>query len=337
MKILFTGMGSSHCKRTDNTGFFAALADSYGEIAEVVWSPPKLSWTRAELEEFDAIFLGFMPPTSKSANYAYGALHVMNLMYESPKLNLVVDSPQMWQYKNSVNLFKRSPEQIFSSFYEKRFNFHEAKSGKARHSIESLSEKLNSIPWPSSIVPSLPWIDNASAKEKVSFVTPDSIRLINLDSFLLKNASPYLSRSTSWAVSNIKSTWWEKLRPTLRYDGIPLSDSPRRANDELACSRLKSSRAALLVPQERGTGSWWSYGYIQAMNTSTPVATHWQETLGFSPTWSLLPYNLEDMEPYDLQELASAQKKIYESAIPGRDEMRKALEKLVLESSKERL
>jgi hypothetical protein len=117
MKILFTGMGSSHCKKTDNASFFSSLADGYSELAEVVWSAPKITWSRADLESFDLVFLGFMPITSKSANHLYGALHVLNLLYESPKLRLVVDNPQIWQYKNSISSFRRAPEQIFTDFY----------------------------------------------------------------------------------------------------------------------------------------------------------------------------------------------------------------------------
>jgi len=336
MKILFTGMGSSHCKKTDNASFFSSLADGYSELAEVVWSAPKITWSRADLESFDLVFLGFMPITSKSANHLYGALHVLNLLYESPKLRLVVDNPQIWQYKNSISSFRRAPEQIFTDFYKTRYDFTNAKVGKVRHSIDSVAEKMTTLAWPITIAPRLPWSSDSDLKNKLPFIDQSKLVAINLDSMLITSETPRIGRSNLWAVDAINSTWWTKLSPTLKYPGESLQGSGRKAVDSIALSNIATSLAAAIAPQERKTGTWWSYRYIQAMNTVTPIATLWQESISLGDEWGMLPYQLEDMEPYDRQHIAFQQKKLYEAAIPKRSETLQVLEKVMLNLSKER-
>lgn len=334
MKILFTGMTSSHCKDGQNISFFRALARAYSNLAEIVWSTPKLSWSRADLEKFDLVVLGMAPPTSLASNYIYGSLHVLNLLYESPKLRLVVDSPQMWQYKNSFRAFKRDPEQIFGSFYKNRINYEEAKSGKSRSSVESVAEKLQSVQWPTTLVPVTPWLSEKDIANKISFISEDSIVPINLDSFLLEETSPQIGRNQKWAVENTSSVWWKSLEKTLTHPGESIRYSKKPKDSEIF-QRIKTSFGLIVPPQDRKIGSWWSYRYVQAMNSATPVITYWNDIGEFDSSWKYLGYQLEDMEPYDRQHVAYQQRKSYMSEIPKKDDSLKTLNKLVLDFQKE--
>lgn len=335
MKVLFTGMSSSHCKEGKNESFFRTLAKAYGEFSEVVWSEPKLSWTRSDLENFDEIVFGFAPPTSMGANYIYGAIHVLNLMYESPKLAVVVDSPQMWQYKNSVRAFKRDPDQIFGPFYSKRRNYKEAKTGNIVSAAQSLADKMSSISWPRTYVPKLPWSSNESIAEKIPFVSSSSIVPLNLDSFLLVKDTPKVHRQEQWAVDNVKSSWWSTLSGGLRLPGESIKDSSKPKDLE-AEQRISMSMGLIMTPQDRNMGTWWSYRYIQGMNTVTPIATYWQDTAAFSEQWSWLAYQIEDMEPYERQDVAFKQRKAYEAAIPTREESLNTLQNMMVDFQKER-
>lgn len=334
MKILFTGMTSAHCKDGQNVSFFRTLAKAYSEIAEVVWSTPKLSWSRADLEKFDLVVLGMAPPTSLASNYIYGSLHVLNLLYESPKLRIAVDSPQMWQYKNSLRAFKRDPEQIFGSFYQNRVNYEEAKNGKVRSSVESVAEKLQSVKWPTTIVPKLPWLSDDEIKRKVSFISEDSVICINLDSFLIEETSPQIGRSNTWAVENTSSVWWKTLENTLTNPGVSIRYS-KKPKDEEVFQRIKSSFGLIVPPQDRKVGTWWSYRHIQAINSATPVITYWNDIGSFDESWRYLGYQLEDMDPYDRQHVAYQQRKSYISSTPDKDSSLKTLNKLVLDFQKE--
>jgi len=328
MKVLFTGMSSSHCKESKNESFFKTISKAYSEFAEVTWSIPKLSWKRSDLENFDEIVFGFAPPTSVGANYLYGAVHVMNLMYESPKFKIVVDSPQMWQYKNSVRAFKRDPDQIFGSFYSSRRDYNEAKNGKLRAEAEQLAQKMATVSWPVTYVPSLPWSVEESLKAKVGFINSESIVPLNLDALLLTKDTPKINRSNQWAVDNINSSWWKKLKATLRYPEMSIK-SGKKPKDLEAEERINMCMALAVAPQDRKIGTWWSYRYIQGLNTTTPIVTQWQDTLNFSSEWAYLAYQLEDMEPYERQQVAFDQIRSYKDGIPDRNSAVSKLKNIV--------
>lgn len=317
MKVLFTGMSSSHCKPGKNETFFKTLARAYGEFSEVVWSEPKLSWTRSDLETFDEVVFGFSPPTSIGANYLYGAINVLNLLYESPKLKLVVDSQQIWQYKNSINSYKRDPDQIFGSFYAGRKNYNEARSGKIRNSAEALAEKLASIAWPKTLTPALPWSSSDDITRKLSFISSDSVVPVNLDALLLTRETPQIGRTNQWAADNVISKWVTSLEKTLRFPVISVKDGPKPRDVE-AEQRINLSMGLIIAPQDRNTGTWWSYRLIQGLNTTTPIVTQWQESSAIGAEWSLLGYQIEDMQPYERQHVAFQQRRLYESSVPDR-------------------
>lgn len=330
MKVLFTGMSSSHCKPGKNQSFFRTLALAHEEFSSVTWSEPKLSWTKSDLESFDQIIFGFSPPTSMGANHLYGAINVLNMMYDSPKLRVVVDSPQMWQYKNSLRAFKRDPDQIFGSFYSSRKNYSEAKKAKPREDAEALAYKLSNAPWPITYVPYLPWQDSSSIAEKIPFITEDSVTPLNLDAFLLTKETPHIGRMDQWAVDNTKSSWFLTTKNTLRFPTMSMKSSTKPKDIE-AYERINSCMGALIAPQDRNLGTWWSYRYIQALNTTTPVVTYWQDSGKISQEWSLLGYQLEDMQPYERQHVAFQQIKQYEALIPDKDSAITNLRSLVVD------
>lgn len=330
MKILFTGMSSSHVKESKNQSFFKTLSKVYGELGEVTWAKPSLSWSRSDLEAFDQIVFGFSPPTSLGANYLYGALHVLNLMYESPKLRIVVDSPQMWQYKNSVKAFKRDPDQIFGSFYERRQNFKEAKDGKIRSEVEQLAQKMGTVDWPITYTPLLPWSDQKSVAAKIPFINEDSVVSLNLDSFLLEDQTPEIGRKEQWGVDNVKSPWWKVVSQTTSVPSVSIKNSKKPKDSEVE-ERIKMSMGLAVSPQDRKLGTWWSYRYIQGMNTTTPIATYWQDTFGFSDNWSYLAYQIEDMQPYERQHIAFQQKREYKEAIPNKTSATLKVKNLMLD------
>ena len=336
MKILFTGMSSSHCKETKNVSFFSTLALAYGEVATVTWDSPKTWWTRSNLEEFDLIVFGFSPPTSPAANKLYGALHVLNLMYESPKLRLVVDSPQIWQYKNSIRSFKRDPDQVFSSFFSNRVDYSVSKSGPVRSAIASVAEKMGSLPWPKTFVPAVPWLSTADLAAKASFISPKAIIPISIDSFLLQDPTSSPLRSNTWAVENLNSSWWKTVNLTTRYSGIA-TVSGSKDKDAQAMEVIKSSLALVVPPQDRKMGTWWSYRVLQALNSGTPVVTYWQDTSDFDSSWAYLAYQIEDADPFERQKIASDQLAAYRKSIPSKEETLNTLKSIVIDLSKERI
>lgn len=327
-------MASSHCSLKGNTSFFSTLYSVLDEAAEVTICEPKLSWTRSDLQKYDAIIVGLTPPTSLTANKIYGALHVLDLMYESPKLRLVVDGPQVWQFKNSIESFKRSPLQIFGPMYVARKDYTLAMETQM-DSIKSIADKMQHLAWPLTYVPLLPWGSTESVSESLGFIPEDRLIGINLDSFLLNKTIPHIGRKDRWAVENIKSKWWSKTSATVRFPSNSVAPK-KRSDDEYALALMQDSAAVAIPPQDRKTGTWWTYRYIQALNTSTPIATLWQDSGKLGEPWSILAYQIEDLEPYERQHLADTQFRSYLASVPSKEEVLKTITEDLIDSTKER-
>lgn len=333
MKILFTGMASSHCSKPKNVSFFTALSDLLSETAEVVWAAPKFSWTKEDLDQFDYIFFGLTPPTSLSANNLYPALNVLSEMFLSPKLILIADGAQMWQYKNSFEAFKRDYKILLGSFYSKRAGYSQAVASPKF--LEKLVAHMIVSPWPKTMYPQLPWDSGEKIHSLLGFVSKDSIFGFNLDSTLLSPSIPRIGRSDFWSAENIKSSWIEKTQATL---SLPISPNKTKRNtDDLeVLDNIEKSIGLLIPPQEREVGTWWNSRFIQAMNTGTPVITLWQETIKFDASWGKLGYQIEDMAPAERSSIATQQRHSYESAIPLESEVKQNLLNILIESKVER-
>lgn len=336
MKVLFTGTASSHCKRSPSNNFFSALSDVVSEFAEVTWAAPKLSWTKEDLDNFDFIIFGLTPPTALSSNKIYGAMHVLGLMYHSPKLRLVIDSPQMWQYKNSLEAVKRNVDVLFSPFFSRKTGYVEAK-GEKRKYIDLASSYLSSGYWPKTYYPALPWSTNESTAKALKFVSADRLRGFNLDSTLIL-PEPYTldGRVDLWSVEDTKRSWYNDLKPTLRFGDIDIK-STKLMTDLIAGNRIRTSLGLIIPPQERKVGTWWSYKYIQGLNSNTPVVTVWQESRVLGPSWMYLPYQIEDMSESERRSVARNQLESYYEAIPSKYRITEEIRNEMLDSSKERI
>lgn len=336
MKVLFTGMASSHCKKPSNVTFFSTLSDVISNFAEVVWDSPKLSWTKEDLDQFDLIVFGFTPPTALSANKIYGALHVLGLMYHSPKLRLVVESQQIWQYKNSIESVKRDINSLFSPFYAKRLGYLEAKNDKRKY-IDLAISYMSSDYWPKTYFPTLPWNSSKKNEAALQFAPSHRVFGLNLDSMLIL-PEPYAvpQRSDFWSVDDARRSWFVDLEPTLRY-GIVDTRLTKTVNDFAAASTIRKSLGLIVPPQDRKTGSWWSYKYIQGMNSGTPVVTLWQESISLHESWGHLSYQIEDMSEAERRSVAENQLESYCQAIPDRGRLVEEIRHEMFDSLKEKI
>jgi hypothetical protein len=336
MKVLFTGMASSHCSPSKNISFFNALAMAMPSDVEVVWLSPKLTWTSSDLEEYDAIFFGFIPPTAISANKIYAAMHVLDLAYDSPKLNLVVDGTQIWQYKNSIQSVKRDVSSLFSAFYSKRADYSKALKPQNYESIKSAAAKMESLPFPRVIFPVLPWSTAEESFAKLGFGLGDNYLGLNLDSILISNTPNYSAAEDRWAVDNLNSAWYKSLSETVTLPGASLKIG-KTLNDYDADSVIRSSIGLIVTPQDRSVGSWWSYRYIQALNAGVPVVTYWQDASKFDSSWSVLGYQVEDMTSEQRKELARQQYESYITAIPTEKQVVDYIQTKLFGSTKEKM
>jgi hypothetical protein len=334
MKILLTGMASSHTSpkaNKKNKNFFGTLNDALLTLKhEVVWQPASVLWTKEYLEQFDAIFVGIVPPTSVSANKAYGALSVLELMFSSPKLKLVVDSPQQWQIEPSLNSVVNNPESLVKPFYSKRSEYLEARSKAVLERLVAACRLLLTESWPITLYPGLPWKDDESVASNLPSGAASSLLGFNFDRYY-SHTNPIneaKNEDSAWVSTNLTSKWSEKVAETVKHPIKPLREK-KSDTDEEALYNIHHSIGLLLSPQERSGGTWWSYSLVQALSNLTPVATEWRESAEISPRWALLPYQIEEMTAQERYMHALEQRQTYLDAIPEIEESLTVLKNLL--------
>jgi hypothetical protein len=318
MKVLVTGMASSHTKPSTNTSFFGTLVKAVETFATVEWATPSVTWTKEFLSQYDSVIVGFVPPTSLGANKVYGAMHVINALYDSSKLVLVVDNPQLWQFKASLASVARDVSTIFTPFYSKRREYKIASTPDISSGIQIAAYKLLNSAWPKTIYPELPWKTAQEVSKFISTEGSDNLVGINLDAMLLSEPKPAKSPAPLWVADSPSSVWTKKIEKLLSLPTIPLKSTPRDT-DEQVFDRIASSFGLLVAPQDRGVGTWWSYRYIQALNASVPIVSDWRDTGSLSQNWYLLGSTLEEATAQERLDIARAQREDYLRSIPNKE------------------
>ena len=126
-KILITGMTSSHTSENANMRSlsFAGVLNHVLTVNghEVIQDQPSVSWNLNDLAEYDAVLVGISPITSLSSNYAYGALSVIDVLLDDPRLKLFIDSPEPTRITSSLRAISKTPDNITKPFYSYRKGF----------------------------------------------------------------------------------------------------------------------------------------------------------------------------------------------------------------------
>lgn len=324
MRILLTGMSSSQTspKANDrNLTFTGVLNRIFTDLGyEVVWGPASIDWTKDELEStYDAVFVGVVPPTTVSANKAYGALSVIEQLWGSEKLRLVMDWPQQWLIEPSLRSVVSKPQSLTKSFYSKRDQYMKAVEQSER--LVKACNLLLTSQWPTTLYPSLPWESETDVKKNAPSQAWDSLVGINYDSALVATfpkPEKFDIRSEQWLV-DMPSKWSDSVGQSLNHPVKKLKQT-RASDDYQALVEMVNSTGLIVSPQNRQGTTWWSYSIVQAVATLTPVATQWRESMSLGHCWTLLAPAIEEMSALDRTYLASEQRHSYLESVPTKTE-----------------
>jgi hypothetical protein len=336
MKILFTGMSSGHTNEFvhhEKLGFFGVMSKTITESFSghsVEWKEPSVSWTKDDLEKYDRIFIGVVPPTSFSANKVYGALHLINILSGDNRVSLVLDNPQLWQYKNSFASIARDPKILVSKFYERRSEYKLVRENLSLlQSFAEISNRMAVGNWQQTIYPSLPWKSDSEVMSASGISPSTPLVGLNLDSHLLTedHHAPEM-KDGNWVVDNPTTSWSKSMISTLAKSVDSMKQSTKETDADVF-ERLKSSMGSMISPQDRGVGTWWTHRYIQALNAGSPIITDWRETIDMSASWGLLGYQVEEMSEPKRNDLARAQKDAYLAFIPSKHSSIEKLDRIL--------
>jgi hypothetical protein len=334
-KILLTGMTALHCSLTANVknlSFSGVLHDALVSNGHTVtWRDPDIFETEESLNSYDSVIVGLAPVTSLGANRAYAALALVDTLWESNKLTLLIDAPQPSQILVSLKSVTSGTGDLFKEFFSYRKNYRAVVTDDTLKSrvISGVDRLLNST-WGTTIYPSLPWKLSDGASMQLPDGAADSVFGVNLDSFLLSESKVQevnLDKRDKWVVDSFAHRHTRKLTESLVHP-TSLMKWNKGWDDTQVLDQIDRSMAAI-VATNKGDGTWWSYRYIQALDTTTPIYSDWKETGWLSPAWNQLPSTIEHMSYGDRCDLAREQRSSYINAIPNKKEAITILEEIL--------
>lgn len=321
-KVLITGMTAqqySSAAAEKSSAFSFVLRDVLELCGyDVHFTSPSVDWTSFFLSDYSHIFVGVSSPMSVTANATYGALSVIDELWESSKMTMFIDAPEPWKIFGGLRSIERTPDSLFKSFYSRRPGYHSMQqSKKQRAKVLAGAEKLGSKKWNRTIYPVVPW---AAEIPGISDNAKDSLIPIGVDSFCISKEQRHNStRVTRWVVENANSKWATDTAKGLLFDCLSFKDVKARNAAEVE-QAMSENAGVLLGPTDDKT-TWWSARFSQAINSGTPVATDWRASSSIGHSWSHLAATIESMSHIDRYELAVVQRNDYINAIDSPDKV----------------
>lgn len=328
-KVAITGTTSHHSSSQVNErslsfpGAIRSILKFHGHDVDFV--DPKVQMTKKHFKEYDSIIVGVSPPLSVTANKAYGALSVINLLGGDDRLRFFVDTPNVWSITANVRAIKKDFSAITKSFYSKRLGYKELMSDeKVRKNVQGGVDFLFSSEWPVTLYPAMPWSSDSEVLDSVSSV--EKVVGVHVDSHYVRHEIPDINaqKQKRWAADTAKSKWAVSTTSSLRFPHVTMRQS-KVANDSDVAEVIARSIGALISPLEDGR-IWWNFRWAQAMNSSTPIASDWRTTSKIGSSWSHLAAGIEELSHIDMYELSVSQKAEYIDSTPSQDTVRKLLE-----------
>jgi len=316
---LLTGMTAGHTSKNANERSltFAGVINQTLTAAghDVTWADPDINWTQDMLDKFDAVIVGIAPITSLAANRAYGALNIIETMYDSSKLTLYIDAPMPQLITASLSSIERGQTDLVKPFFSYRKQYALAASDPQRARLESAIHRLYADPWPTTIYPMLPWEAEPLAKGLPEGA--GGLFGVNLDAVLLSDGPvPEYERDQVWAIDSYRTRWAITTAKSVVLPTTPMR--PDKTTTDWDVEQLMASTIGTMISPQKTGGTWWSYRYVQALRTGSPVVTEWRDSGILGSAWSFLPARIETLSDTDRLSLAQDQKDTYLSAINDR-------------------
>lgn len=335
MRVLITGMTAPQASEPysrRNTSFAGLMRDSLvSSHRSVDIKPPSVRLSRAELDEYDIVLVGLAPLTSMAANYVYGALWVMDLLWSSPKLHFFIDAPDPVKIAHSLRAVKDDTGALLKVFYSNRPEYALAVESTTAQALRRSVVRLSDDTWPRTLYPALPWGNDGLVTKSVLMNIGSSLAPVNLDSMIFANMESAVEYSATrerfWVTDDVKSPWSQQVEQTL-------SSTVRAAKlhkgwSDLDVVRQMSTANGTLVAPKKSTGSWWTPRVAQSLVAGTPVVTDWRQSAILGEPWLDLAATVDEMSDTQRARLAVAQRRSYISIIPPSNKVSELLLDLV--------
>lgn len=320
--ILLTGMTAQHTSRKLNAktqGFsslmYTALTEHGYNVEQLA---PSLDWTEKSFDKYDSVVVGIAPLTSTSAHRAYGALGVLDVLKNDPRLTLLIDAPEPYKIWTSLKTVDRSPESLVKSFYKSRYEHAKATEPAHYERLVKTVRSLLSNSWARTMYAALPWSEDEHLVSQIPALSDSSLFSICLDAFILRDTvKPTAAKfgTSWWCATALGTNWVDEVQKQLHYPVVPVKRHAK--SSDLETLATIAGAIGLLVSTYRNGVPWWTNKLAQSLAVNTPALTDWRHSAGLGSDWVTLPSTVESMDKLERYEMAIRQKVAYTEAVPS--------------------
>lgn len=329
-KIFLTGMSTAQYseKANDNSLSFSGLLRNVlvADGHEVVWTSPSVKQSKSDFADYDAVIVGLTSLTSVVSHGLYGALNIISELWGDERLTILIDTPSPSQIEVSLKAIANNPNNLTKSFYSNKKEYSDVLSNNELiNKLISIIQILLSEEWGNTIYPTLPWKNLSNIK-----LFPNAKRnlhLVNLDAWIISSEVDKPEKTPKWSYDTSSSNWYKKIVSTLQLPKSAMKWS-RNWSDLEVYGQISRSFGVLISPDNKD-GTYWSYRYIQALNSQTPVITDWRESGVLGDAWNILGYSMEEMTEQKRDLISISQRDFYLANIPKKKDALKKLNKIV--------
>jgi hypothetical protein len=330
-KVFLTGMSAPQASPSANQkalSYAGAINKVLTESGhEVTWASPSVYMTAESLDKFDAVLVGVSPISSVGANRLYGALSVINALKNSDKLTLFIDTPNPNQIEPSLKSVIFNPDNLTKSFFSYRKEYSNVVADKdLLGAVVGGAKYLYEEDWTTTLFPMLPW----KSEIRIASNAKKNLVGLNLDSHLLTREPIVHDRRPKWVIDSLSTPWAKSTVASLSLPNS-LMKWNKGWTDAQVLEQITRSVGAIISPDKRD-GTYWSYRYVQAMSTNTPIVTDWKDSHTLGDAWNVLATSIDTMSQDKRDLIATAQREIYFASVPTKEQSSKKLQQIIFRS-----
>jgi hypothetical protein len=282
------------------------------------------------ITDYDAVFVGLVPPLSIASHYLYAALNTIHQCEtQGIPLILYVDD---WAFPSMIGKLKtavKNPEHLTKPFFERRYGHEWAVVH--RDLLVGVLERLLEQTWPPTVIPAFTWGDHQVLQDRLPMVQ----RAVFVDPSLFARGYavhpvPPEDKQRQWVLGTVSDqrTWLGKqqLGWDVRYIGSRSSKATEKMQEQDLVALYAKSWGVLSPPYKQilGTG-WWRNRFVYTSWMRSILFCDPGEAPQLGGAFQLNPLEVSEMSVRDLANVADWQWREQAQRMMSRDRVHQTL------------
>jgi hypothetical protein len=270
-----------------------------------------------DLSGFDHVFVGLAPLHGLGSNRAYGVLSAVLRTWDTGKLSLFVDDPDVSKVTGGLRTMAHEPQRLVKPFFAYKLEYEVASKPEYADWLQAGVHLLNDQQWPRLIVPAHPWFVGMDAIVKRVPQALGRTTTLDLSAYLpeVKLRETDDERLEQWVCeARADDKWLRQQQPGAPVYRIGKDGNKAKLPDTHLVNLYTRSIGVLRPPIE--PVGWWSSRIGYARQVRAPYVTRWQDVQSLGDSYTVLPHTITAMDREGRATLADAQAAAFDNAIP---------------------